>query len=65
MEWIQNRTGDYWSADTVNELLRERLGRETRRCLDLAEAEGITLRSAAYLQGVRRVVGAIGQRGTE
>lgn len=64
MEWIQNRTGDYWSEETVQQRLSERLERETNRCLDLAEKENIPLRTAAYMQGIERIVQAIEDRGT-
>lgn len=64
MEWIQNRTGDYWSEGKVQKRLSEQLERETDRCLDLAENEKISLRSAAYMQGIERIVQAIEGRGT-
>ncbi|WP_290647593.1 Glu/Leu/Phe/Val dehydrogenase [Aquisalimonas sp.] len=63
LEWIQNRTGDYWDEATVNQRLAERLGKETGRVLDRAEEEGVSYRTAAYLEGVERIATAINRRG--
>lgn len=64
MEWVQNRTGDYWSAEQVEQRLVERLEQQAEACFDLAETKNIRLRTAAYMQGVQRLADALGARGT-
>ena len=63
-EWVQNRTGLYWDAKTVNERLGNIIQREADRVFALAEDRELTLRSAAYLQALTRIAGAIRERGT-
>ncbi|TDX32846.1 glutamate dehydrogenase (NADP+) [Modicisalibacter xianhensis] len=63
-EWVQNRTGDYWSADEVEARLVERMDREATHCFDLAEDKRVSLRTAAYRQGLGRIAEAMAQRGT-
>lgn len=63
LEWIQNRTGDYWDEETVNARLAERLGREAEAVLDLAAREGVSARTGAYLHGIGRLAAAITRRG--
>jgi glutamate dehydrogenase (NADP+) len=63
-EWVQNRAGMYWEEDTVNERLKEKMSKEANAIFDLAEEKKISLRTAAYLQGVKRIAGAISETGT-
>ncbi|MBU0944025.1 MAG: Glu/Leu/Phe/Val dehydrogenase [Proteobacteria bacterium] len=63
-EWVQNRAGFYWDENKVNSRLKETMVREARTIFDLAEEKHISLRTAAYLQGVKRIAGAITQQGT-
>lgn len=65
LEWIQNRTGDYWSENYVNERLAEQLVGQTELCFDRAEEENIDYRVAAYLQSIERIALAIASRGTQ
>lgn len=55
LEWVQNRTGDYLTGEQVNESLAERLGREAQACFDRAQKEEVSLRTAAYMQGIERI----------
>jgi len=64
LEWVQNRMGDYWSGDTVAKQLRQRLERQANAFFDLADEKAVPLRTAAYLQGVRRIADAMAQQGT-
>lgn len=64
LEWVQNRSGDYWDEATVNQRLADRLEREASAVLDLAEKEQVSFRLAAYLHGIGRIAKAIAQRGT-
>lgn len=64
-EWIQNRTGDYWSAEKVNQRMRERLQTQADSIFKLAENEQVTLRTATYMQGIRRITEAMDNRGSQ
>lgn len=61
-EWVQNRSGDYWSEAHVNERLSARLAGEAEQCFQTADQEKITFRLAAYSQAMRRIAGAIDAR---
>ncbi len=63
-EWVQNRVGLYWEEETVNKRLKEKMSKEANALFDIAEEKKISLRTAAYLQGVKRIAGAIGEKGT-
>lgn len=63
-EWVQNHAGLYWSEEEINEKLKLIMDQESNTIFDLAEEKNITLRTAAYLQGVSRIAGAIHERGT-
>lgn len=63
-EWVQNRAGYYWAEEKVNTRLKKCITREARAIFALSDEKGISLRTAAYLQGVNRIAGAISQQGT-
>ncbi len=65
LEWIQNRTGDYWSESYINERLADQLVGQAQLCFDRAEEEKVDYRTAAYLQSVERIASAIASRGTQ
>ncbi|MFB9869289.1 Glu/Leu/Phe/Val family dehydrogenase [Vreelandella sulfidaeris] len=62
-EWLQNRAGEKWSEEQVNERLDTLLRDEASKVLARAADEGITYRQAAYRQGIERIVEAIMARG--
>ncbi|MDT8322139.1 MAG: Glu/Leu/Phe/Val dehydrogenase [Xanthomonadales bacterium] len=64
LEWVQNRTGDAWAEDEVNQRLAQRLAREASTCFDRAEESDTTLRSAAYMQAIGRIAEAMAHQGT-
>jgi len=64
LEWVQNRNGEAWSEDDVNQRLAERLSREAGTCLDRAEEGNTTLRTAAYMQAIGRIAEAMEHQGT-
>lgn len=64
-EWLQNRSGLYWEEAEVTRRLKKTMEREADHILEAAEREGVSLRTAAYLHGVKRIVGAIREQGTE
>ena len=64
-EWLQNRSGLYWEEPEVHERLQKTMDREANHIFNAAECDGTSLRTAAYLHGVKRIVGAIHEQGTE
>lgn len=62
-EWLQNRAGEKWKEDQVNERLDALLNEEASKVLTRADEEGITYRQAAYRQGIERIAEAIMARG--
>jgi glutamate dehydrogenase (NADP+) len=63
-EWIQSRTGDRWSAETVAERLEQRLVAETRHVASVAEDRGVPLVSAAYVVALERLSASVEAQGT-
>lgn len=63
-EWVQNRAGFYWDEDEINKKLFAIMVKEANLIFDLAEEKEISLRTAAYLQGVTRIAGAMNECGT-
>ncbi len=64
-EWVQNRAGYYWEEEEVNEKLKNLMQKQASVTFALAERNNITLRSAAYLDGLEKISGAIQNRGTK
>ena len=62
-EWIQNRTGERWSEARVNEQLREIMIQSTETIWERAEKEHVSLRLAAFMVGIERVLAATELRG--
>jgi glutamate dehydrogenase (NAD(P)+) len=63
LEWVQDLQREQWDEERVNARLEELMGAATDQVVARAEAEGITLREAAYLIGVGRVAEAEVARG--
>jgi glutamate dehydrogenase (NADP+) len=63
-EWAQNRCGMRWSEDEVRDQLRERMVRESERIWQLGQDRDVTLRTAAYAQGLERISAAVDATGT-
>jgi glutamate dehydrogenase (NAD(P)+) len=62
-EWTQNIQQHRWGLDQVNEELETMLLGAYRSIVKRAEADGLTLRGAAFVIGVERVVEALLLRG--
>jgi glutamate dehydrogenase (NAD(P)+) len=63
LEWVQDLQRESWPEDRVNDRLEVLMGEATDEVLGRAEAEGLSLREAAYLLGVGRVAEAEIARG--
>ncbi len=64
-EWVQNRNGFYWEEQEVQERLERIMKKEATAIFDLATERQSSLRTAAYLQGVQRISGAMVEKGTQ
>lgn len=63
-EWVQNRSGLYWTLDEVNQKLQSRIVEEADRIWTVAHENGISLRTAAYVHALSRLGEAISAKGT-
>jgi glutamate dehydrogenase (NADP+) len=63
-EWVQNRTGLYWSLEEVNERLRGKMIEETEKILALSRQKSLPLRTAAYVHALERLDEAVRSRGS-
>jgi glutamate dehydrogenase (NAD(P)+) len=62
-EWVQDLQFFFWEEDEVNDRLRKVITRSYREVADAVERDGLTLREAAMVLGVSRVVEATSLRG--
>lgn len=62
-EWIQSRTGDYWTEQQVNDRLEPRMLDAAARVYDRAEDGNLPLREAAYRIALDRLETAVESRG--
>lgn len=63
-EWVQNRTGHYWTESAVNERLAAIVKREADIIYRKSEEKGVSLRTAAYIVALERIRDAIASKGT-
>ena len=66
-EWVQNRTGLSWNAGDVDDRLKARMETAVDSLNNVIETHntGMTLRQAAYIGALDRIVAAIEARGTK
>jgi glutamate dehydrogenase/leucine dehydrogenase len=62
-EWVQNQQHLRWSEEDVHEREGRIMARAYEEIAERAERDGVTLRTAAYEQGIGRVVEAARLRG--
>ena len=62
-EWAQDRSGYFWKESEVNERLADVLNENFARVSELAQMRGVTLRTAAYMLAINRVVQSMKVRG--
>lgn len=58
-EWRQNRTGERWSEEQVEELLEERILRTTHQLFEMMDERDLSPRVAAYALALERLDEAI------
>ncbi|MBF2080531.1 MAG: Glu/Leu/Phe/Val dehydrogenase [Synechococcales cyanobacterium T60_A2020_003] len=63
-EWVQNRSGFYWSLEEVNSRLKDRMVEETERIWAIAQEFKTSMRTAAYIHALNRLGDAVKAKGT-
>lgn len=64
-EWVQNRSGLYWTLDEVNQRLKQKMVEETRHIWSVSQQLGISMRTAAYVHALNRLGEAQTAKGTK
>ena len=54
-EWVQDRMGFFWREQEVNERLEEMMVQSFGDVRDMAAANGVSYRIAAYMVAIQRV----------
>jgi glutamate dehydrogenase (NADP+) len=63
-EWVQNRSGLYWTLEEVNQRLKHKMVEETEAIWKIAEELSVCMRTAAYVYGLNRLGEAMNAKGT-
>ncbi|MFM7447756.1 MAG: Glu/Leu/Phe/Val family dehydrogenase [Leptolyngbyaceae cyanobacterium] len=63
-EWVQNRSGLYWSLGEVNQSLQKRIVEEAEQIWRLSRDLSVPMRTAAYVHALTRLGDAISAKGT-
>ncbi len=63
-EWVQNRSGDYWSEEKVHRRLEEQMRRQLQIVHEISVEKGISMRTAAYVLALKRIGQAVDALGT-
>ncbi|MEO1093674.1 MAG: Glu/Leu/Phe/Val dehydrogenase [Cyanobacteria bacterium J06638_28] len=63
-EWVQNRSGLYWSETEVNQRLKTQIVAEAEKIWHIAQEFAIPMRTAAYVHALERLEAAHSARGT-
>ncbi|MCH9770727.1 MAG: Glu/Leu/Phe/Val dehydrogenase [Gammaproteobacteria bacterium] len=64
-EWVQNKNGYYWPLEEVREKLEVIMSREFNKVYELMLERKISMRTAAYAHGLKRLAEAISAQGTQ
>ena len=64
LEWVQNRSGLYWSLSEVHDKLKERMIAETEETWSIAQEFNVSMRTAAYIHALNRLNEAMDAKGT-
>jgi glutamate dehydrogenase (NADP+) len=63
-EWVQNRSGLYWSEEEVNQRLSRMMVAEADKIWRISREMAIPLRTAAYVHALERLGDALNAKGT-
>jgi len=64
-EWVQNRTGWYWTEGQVHDRFRPMMTSALDAVMSVTDADGVDLRTAAYVVALRRLGSAVAAQGTQ
>ncbi|GMA62786.1 Glu/Leu/Phe/Val dehydrogenase [Alicyclobacillus fastidiosus] len=62
-EWVQNNQGLYWTAQEIEQRLREVMIKSFERVYDMATTQDVNMRLAAYMVGIQSTAEAMHYRG--
>jgi glutamate dehydrogenase len=54
-EWCQNNQGYYWTEETVDTRLKEKITDSFRNVYNTAEKYGVNMKIAAYIEGIKKL----------
>lgn len=63
-EWVQNRSGLYWTRTEVNERMKDKMMTEAEQVWAIAQRDGVSMRTAAYIHALNRLGDALDAKGT-
>jgi glutamate dehydrogenase (NADP+) len=63
-EWVQNRSGLYWTVEEVHHRLHEIMAKQFNAVYDLMIEKKIDMRTAAYVLALNRIGEAVASQGT-
>lgn len=63
-EWVQNRSGLYWTLAEVNQRLKQKMVEEMDAIWSISQELAISMRTAAYIHALNRLGEAINAKGT-
>ncbi len=63
-EWVQNRSGLYWSLDEIQQRLKHQMVTEAEKIRRIAHDRAVSFRIAAYIHALERLSEALNARGT-
>jgi glutamate dehydrogenase (NADP+) len=63
-EWVQNRSGLYWTEEEVYTQLKRRMVMATEAIWEVSQHQGISPRTAGYVLALERIGEAISAKGT-
>ena len=63
-EWVQNRSGWYWTLEEVNQRLQAKMAAEAEQTWQIAQYSTIDIRTAAYVHALNRLGEALDAKGT-
>jgi glutamate dehydrogenase/leucine dehydrogenase len=55
LEWLQNRAGEHWAEQRVNQELEHYMVRAVKHTLDTAAAKNLSLKEAAFTNAIKRL----------
>ncbi|ACK64834.1 Glu/Leu/Phe/Val dehydrogenase [Rippkaea orientalis PCC 8801] len=63
-EWVQNRSGLYWTLTEVNERMKQKMVVEAEKVWLICQQKGVSMRTAAYIHALNRLGEALDAKGT-